>query len=148
MLVRDHIDLTFRQPLRGACGWKNESLIKRCPVLYDRQYMELTRRAAEKHGVRLKEGVLCSSKGPSYETGAESEFMRRIGADSACMSTAHEVLVANTLDLRVLGLSCISNLATGVGDAELSHDEVAEVVGRTVKRIVPFLKEVVREIGT
>ncbi len=147
MLVRDHIDLTFRQPLRGECGWKTESPIKRCPVLYDRQYMDAARRAAAKHGVRLKEGVLCSSKGPSYETGAESEFMRRIGAHSACMSTAHEVLVANTLGLRVLGLSCISNLATGIGDSELSHDEVAEVVGRTVRRLVPFFKEVVSEVA-
>jgi len=147
MLVRDHIDLTFRQPLRGECGWKTESLVKRCPVLYDSEFAEAARRAAAKHGVRLKQGVLCSSTGPSYETGAESEFMRRIGAHSACMSTAHEVLIANTLGLRVLGLSCISNLATGVGTSELSHEEVAEVVGRTVRRLVPFFKEVVREIA-
>jgi purine-nucleoside phosphorylase len=147
MLVRDHIDLTFRQPLRGECGWKRESLVKRCPVLYDRAYMDAAARAAAKHGVALKQGVLCSSTGPSYETGAESEFMRRIGAHSACMSTAHEVLIANTLGLRVLGLSCISNLATGVGSSELSHEEVAEVVGRTVTRLVPFFKELVKQIA-
>jgi purine-nucleoside phosphorylase len=64
------------------------------------------------------------------------------------MSTAHEVLVANTLGLRALGLSCISNLATGVGSAELSHEEVAEVVGRTVTRLVPFFKELVGEIAS
>ena len=147
MLVQDHIDLTFRPPLRGECGWKTEPLARRCPALYDRAYMDVARRAAARHGVALKQGVLCSSTGPSYETGAESEFMRRIGAHSACMSTAHEVLIANTLGLRVLGLSCISNLATGIGSAELSHEEVAEVVGETVKRLVPFFKELVREIA-
>ena len=147
MLVRDHIDLTFRQPLRGECGWKTEPLARRCPALYDRAYMDVARRTAGRHGVALKQGVLCSSTGPSYETGAESEFMRRIGAHSACMSTAHEVLVANTLGLRVLGLSCISNLATGIGSAELSHEEVAEVVGKTVTRLVPFFKELVGEIA-
>lgn len=147
MLVRDHIDLTFRPPLRGECGWKTEPLARRCPALYDRTYMEAAKRVAVKQGVALKQGVLCTSLGPSYETGAESEFMRRIGAHSACMSTAHEVLIANTLGLRVLGLSCISNLATGVGSAELSHEEVAEVVGTTIRRLVPFFKELVREIA-
>ncbi|MBN1504111.1 MAG: purine-nucleoside phosphorylase, partial [Candidatus Eisenbacteria bacterium] len=147
MLVKDHIDLTFRQPLKGDCGWRKEPLVRRSPSLYDRAYMELARSAARRHGVALKEGVLCSSTGPSYETGAESEFMRRIGAHSACMSTVHEVLIANTLGLRVLGLSCISNLATGIGSAELSHEEVAEVVGVTVRRLAPFLKDLVREIA-
>ncbi len=147
MLVTDHIDLTFRAPLRGECGWKQEPLARRCPVLYDREYMKLARRSAVKHGIALRQGVLCTSTGPSYETGAESEFMRRIGAHSACMSTAHEVLVANTLGLRVLGLSCISNLATGIGSAELSHEEVAEVVGRTCRRMVPFFMDLVREIS-
>jgi purine-nucleoside phosphorylase len=148
MLVRDHIDLTFRPPLRGECGWKTEPLARRCANLYDRAYMDAAKRVAGKHDVALKQGVLCSSAGPSYETGAESEFMRRIGAHSACMSTAHEAIIANTLGLRVLGLSCISNLATGVGSAELCHEEVAEVVGKTVRRLVPFFKDLVREISS
>jgi len=147
MLVQDHIDLSFNPPLRGECGWKSEPLTMRCPVLYDRAYMELARRSAKKLGLALKQGVLGTALGPGYETAAESEFMRRIGAHAACMSTAHEVVVANTLGLRVLGLSCISNLATGIGSEELSHEEVAEVVGRTVRKLVPFFKELVKSIA-
>ncbi|UCF78645.1 MAG: purine-nucleoside phosphorylase [Candidatus Eiseniibacteriota bacterium] len=146
MLVEDHIDLTFRSPLRGQCGWKSEPVVRRAASLYDRHYMEVAERAAKEMGVTLRKGVLGTSTGPSYETAAESSFMRQIGAHTACMSTSHEVLVAQTLGLRVLGFSCISNLATGFGSGELSHEEVGEVVGKTAKRIGPFFKRLVREI--
>jgi purine-nucleoside phosphorylase len=147
MLVEDHIDLTFRSPLRGQCGWKSEPVVRRAAMLYDRQCMDLAERAAEEFDLTLKRGVLGTSTGPSYETAAESRFMRRVGAHAGCMSTSHEVLVAQTLGLRVLGLSCISNLATGFGTGELSHEEVAEVVGETARRMGPFLKRVVKEIS-
>jgi len=147
MLVKDQIDLMFSSPLRGQCGWKSEPLIRRAWPIYDRTYMELARQIARRTGITLREGVLCTTRGPSYETAAESLFMRDIGADAACMSTSHEAMVARTLGLKVLGLSCISNLATGIGSGELSHDEVTELVGRTVTRVVPFLKELVREIS-
>ncbi len=147
MLVQDQIDLSFTPPLRGECGWKAEPMARRCAVLYDRSHMETARRVAKRQGLQLRQGVLCASLGPSYETAAESELMRRIGAHAACMSTAHEVVIANTLGLRVLGLSCISNLATGIGSEELSHEDVAEVVGKTVRRLVPFFKELVKELA-
>jgi len=147
MLVRDQIDLMFSSPLRGQCGWKSEPIVRRAWAIYDKSYMELAKQAAERTGIVLHQGTLCTTKGPSYETAAESEFMRKIGADAACMSTSHEVIVARTLGLKVLGLSCISNLATGIGTGELSHEEVTQLVGETVKRIVPFLKELIREIS-
>jgi purine-nucleoside phosphorylase len=147
MLVEDHIDLTFRSPLRGQCGWKSEPVVRRAAALYNREYMELAERVAEDAGFVLKRGVLGTSVGPSYETAAESSFMRRIGAHTACMSTSHEVLIARTLGLKVLGLSCISNLATGFGSGELSHEEVGEVVGKTGRRMGPFLRQLVREIN-
>ncbi|MCX5801893.1 MAG: purine-nucleoside phosphorylase [Candidatus Eisenbacteria bacterium] len=147
MLVTDQIDLMFRPPLRGQCGWKSEPIVRRAWAIYDRNYMEVAREAARRTGIVLHQGTLCTTKGPSYETAAESRFMHKIGGDAACMSTSHEVAVARTLGLKVLGLSCISNLATGIGTGELSHDEVTRLVGETVKRIVPFLRELIREIA-
>jgi purine-nucleoside phosphorylase len=147
MLIKDQIDLMFCSPLRGQCGWKSEPIVRRAWAIYDRNYMELAKQAARRTGVVLHQGTLCTTKGPSYETSAESQFMRKIGADAACMSTSHEVIIARTLGLKVLGLSCVSNLATGIGTGELSHDEVTQLVGETVKRIVPFLRELIREIS-
>ncbi len=146
MLVDDHIDLTFRSPLRGQCGWKSEPVVRRAATLYDEQYKKLAERVAKDTGLVLKRGVLGTSTGPSYETAAESSFMREIGANTACMSTSHEVLIAQTLGLKVLGLSCISNMATGFGSGELSHEEVGEVVGETARRMGPLLKQIVREM--
>jgi len=147
ILVKDQIDLMFDSPLRGQCGWKTEPMVRRAWAIYDRAYIELAKQAAARSGLSLHEGTLCTTKGPSYETAAESQFMRRIGADAACMSTSHEAMLACSLGLKVLGLSCVSNLATGIGNDELSHDEVTLLVGRTVKRIAPFLKELVRQIS-
>ncbi|MFH0778286.1 MAG: purine-nucleoside phosphorylase [Candidatus Eisenbacteria bacterium] len=143
MVVLDQIDLTFRPPLKGHCGWKDEPLTRRPWSLYDKRFIDLAMRVAAETGVSLRQGVLCTSLGPSYETAAESRFMARIGAHAACMSTSHEVAIANALGLRVLGISCISNLATGVGAEEVSHEEVDRVVGRTARRLTPFFEEVV-----
>ncbi|KPJ60679.1 MAG: hypothetical protein AMJ46_05315 [Latescibacteria bacterium DG_63] len=147
MLVEDHIDLTFRSPLRGQPDWKGDPVVRKVSALYDKQYMELAERVAQRTGLALQRGVLGTSTGPSYETAAESHFMRSIGAHTACMSTSHEVLVAQSLGIRVLAFSCISNLATGFGSGELSHEEVGEVVGQTARRIGPFLKLLVKEIN-
>lgn len=147
ILVRDQIDLMFYSPLRGQCGWRSEPMVRRAWAIYDRTYMELAKQAAVRTGIVLHEGTLCTTRGPSYETAAESQFMRKIGADAACMSTSHEAMVARTLGIKVLGLSCVSNLATGIGTGELSHEEVTLLVGQTAKRIAPFLKELVREIS-
>jgi purine-nucleoside phosphorylase len=148
VLVEDQIDLMFCSPLRGQCGWKSEPMVRRAWAIYDKNYMELAKRAAKRTGIPLHQGILCTTRGPSYETAAESQFMRRIGASAACMSTSHEVMVARTLGLKVLGLSCVSNLASGIGSAQLKHDEVTQIVGETARRIVPFLKELLREIST
>ena len=124
MLIRDHIflpGLAGHNPLFGA---NDDSLGPRFPDMtnaYDPELRELARRVAGEQGGALQEGVYAMAAGPSYETPAECEFLRRIGADAVGMSTCPEVVAARHMGLRVLGISLISNAITG---APVNHEEV------------------------
>ena len=85
---------------------------------------------AQSQGVVLKHGIYAGLNGPSYETPAEIRMLRTLGADAVGMSTVYETIVANHQGARVLGLSCITNLAAGMSDKKLSHDEVKETAER------------------
>lgn len=147
MLIADHIHFSFRSPLRG---WDREDLAPRFVDLeepYDRAYSALAEEAARDLGIRLRRGVLFSSLGPAYETAAEVRMIRSLGGDAACMSTAPEVIVARQLGLRVLGISCITNLATGLSDQRLSHDEVTETAERVRETFARLVGEIVRRLA-
>ena len=92
-------------------------------TLYDTKYLQIT----------LRQGVYIAMTGPSYETPAEINMARVMGADAVGMSTVPEAIVANYCSMNVLGLSCISNYASGVSNKTLTHQEVIEVTGRTQK---------------
>lgn len=126
MLIRDHINLTGVNPLRGA---NDDRFGTRFPDMTSAYDFELRRRVldtANELGINLHIGVYVGVQGPSYETPAEIGMMRRMGADAVGMSTVPEVIVANHLGLRIIGMSCITNLAAGYSDEELTHDEVTE----------------------
>lgn len=130
MLIADHINLMWRNPLIGRVREGEE----RFPDMSD-PYDAVLRSAAEEValdlGIPLTPGVYAAVLGPSYETPAEIRMLARLGADAIGMSTVPEVLVARARGIRVLGISCITNLAAGLGDGEpLSHDEVVAVSGR------------------
>jgi len=91
-------------------------------------------------GITLAEGVYAGVLGPSYETPAEIRYLRAIGADLVGMSTVPEVIAANHMGLRVLALSCVTNLAAGLGPGRLSHQEVLETGERVRQRLVRLLK--------
>jgi purine-nucleoside phosphorylase len=138
VLLRDHINLQATNPLIGA---NDDRFGVRFPDMtraYSREYREIAREEAAKLGIPLHEGVYAGLLGPSYETPAEIEYLRRIGADLVGMSTVAEVIAARHMQMKVLAISCVTNMAAGILDQPLSHAEVMET-GERVKTIFESL---------
>ncbi len=136
MLITDQINLTFESPLRG----NTSSTHVRSAFLYDASLQELIFKTGLEHSIGLQRGVYCGVKGPSYETAAEIEMIRRIGADAVGMSTVNEVSLAHALGMKIAGLTCITNYATGIKDLKLSHAEVTEVANMVKTKFTLLLK--------
>lgn len=143
ILIKDHINLMGENPLRGANLSDRGPRFPDMSEAYDLEWRQKALEVAEKIGVRPQEGVYVAVSGPSYETPAEIRFMRTIGADMVGMSTVPEVIVANHGGMRVLGISCVTNMAAGILGQKLSHDEVMETAERVGKQFVQFVKELV-----
>jgi len=140
-LVRltDHLNLTGQSPLIGP---NDERLGPRFPDMsapYDPGLGKLLDEAARAAGVPLRQGVYAGVLGPSYETPAEIRMLRTLGADLVGMSTVHEVIAARHQGVRVAGLSVVTNLASGLGGAQLTHQEVQETAGRARSRLEALL---------
>jgi purine-nucleoside phosphorylase len=146
MLQTDFINATGANSLIGP---NDDARGPRFPVLfdcYDAEYQRLAREAAEREGITLREGVYLAVSGPSYATRAELRAFRRLGADAIGMSTVHEVLVARHESMRVLGISCITDMALPDATEHVTGDEVVavaersgEVFRRLVRRLLPVL---------
>ncbi len=134
MLISDQINLTFEHPLSGMKS------AQRHRAIYDKGLCGIVVRSAADLGIPLREGIYCGLKGPSYETAAEIEMLRRFGADAVGMSTVNEASLAAALGMKLVGISCITNLSTGVGDAKLSHEEVTQVAARVRDSFAKLLK--------
>ncbi len=138
MLIRDHLNLMFRNPLTGGVETGDE----RFPDMsapYDVALGDRIREHATALGIPLQEGVYCGLLGPTYETPAEVRMLAALGADAVGMSTVPEVIVARALGMRVAGISCVTNLAAGISPHPLSHAEVLEtttLVGQQFERLV------------
>lgn len=146
MLVRDHLNLTFRNPLVGPAP-EGEA---RWPDLhdgYDPDLGDAIRRTAGEMGLRLREGVYAAMLGPSYETPAEIRMLARFGADAVGMSTVPEVLAARASGIRCAAVSCLTNHAAGVADRPLAHEEVLEVTERVADRFQALVAGSVRAIA-
>ena len=129
MLIRDHINLMFQNPLIGRL----ESGDLRFPDMsapYDDELAALARSVAAEKGRALREGVYAALLGPAYETPAEVRMLAALGADAVGMSTVPEVIVARAVGMRVLGLSCITNLACGLSNMPITHAEVLDTTAR------------------
>ncbi|MCL2568080.1 MAG: purine-nucleoside phosphorylase [Oscillospiraceae bacterium] len=139
MVIRDHINFSGQNPLIGPnladCGPRFPAMTK----VYDKNLRTqiLTKAAAE--GIALNEGVYMMFSGPNYETPAEIRFARTIGADAVGMSTVPEVIVAAHAEMRVFGISCITNMAAGMADEHLCHADVEEVAKRVRSTFVRVL---------
>lgn len=143
VLISDHINLQGSNPLTGP---NDETLGHRFPDMteaYSLRLRAIAKDAAQSLNVLLPEGVYAGLLGPNYETPAEIRYLRAIGADLVGMSTVGEVVAANHMGIECLGISCVTNMAAGVLQQKLNHEEVLEV-GRQVRDgFVRLLKAIV-----
>ena len=142
VLIRDHINLQGSNPLVGANDDRFGVRFPDMTQAYSRAYRALACEEAAKLGIVLQEGIYAALAGPSYETPAEIEYLRRIGADLVGMSTVAEVIAARHMELNVLAISCVTNMAAGILDQPLSHAEVMET-GERVKTTFEALLQAV-----
>lgn len=142
MLIADHINLTFRNPLFGSV-LPGEERFPDMSAAYDPELRALARRVARERKVPLAEGVYVGLLGPSYETPAEIRMLERLGADAVGMSTVIEVIAARAAGLRCLGLSAITNPAAGVTPHKLDHLEVMETAYRIAGELAALIEGVV-----
>jgi purine-nucleoside phosphorylase len=145
MIIRDHINLTWGNPLTGPVVAGDE----RFPDMsdpWDVELRELLAESARSAGVPVTEGVYVGLSGPAYETPAEVRMLERLGADATGMSTVHEVIVARAIGMRVAGMSCITNPASGLTDQPVSHEEVLEVTKAAGKRFEDVAIEFIRRL--
>lgn len=124
MLIEDHINWLHGNPLIGPNPQEIGPRFPDMSAAYHKDLIHTAEEAASEMNISLQKGVYLATSGPSYETPAEVRMMREMGADAVGMSTVPEVIAANHAGMQVLGISCISNLAAGILDQPLSHDEV------------------------
>ena len=142
VLISDHINLQGANPLIGP---NDEALGARFPDMteaYSPAYRTIAHKVARDLGYTFHEGVYAALTGPNYETPAEIRYLRTIGADLVGMSTVPEVIVANHMGIKVLGISVVTNLAAGISKEKLSHKEVLETGEQVRGMLVQFLKAV------
>ncbi|MHB8171955.1 MAG: purine-nucleoside phosphorylase [Thermincolia bacterium] len=146
MLIEDHLNLMGANPLIGP---NEDSFGLRFPDMseaYNRELRNLAEKVAANQGFSLQRGVYVGLTGPSYETPAEIRYLSTIGADAVGMSTVPEVIVANHGGIRVLGISCITNMAAGILERKLDHSEVMETADRIKEKFLGLVRGVVREL--
>ena len=148
VLISDHINLQGSNPLVGP---NDDSLGPRFPDMSEAYSRELPRdrQAAwpRELCIPLAEGVYAAMLGPSYETPAEIRYLRAIGADLVGMSTVPEVIVANHMGMKVLGISCVTNMAAGILPQKIDHEEVLETGAMVRDTLVRFLKALLPQAG-
>lgn len=146
MLISDHINLMGTNPLIGK---NDDSMGERFPDMSQVYSLELRKEAIEaanEINIDLKEGVYAATTGPSYETPSEVKMLKTMGADVVGMSTVPEAIVANWLRMKVLGISLVSNYASGVTDSKLSHNEVLEIGKETSDKFKKLVNKIIEKI--
>ena len=147
MMITDHITTVVPSPLIGA---NIDELGPRFPDMsevYDKELREIIRQAARNTGISLQQGVYVQLTGPAYETPAEIRMCRTWGADAVGMSTACEAVAARHMGLKVCGISCITNMASGMSGKPLDHKEVQETADRVAEEFKKLVTETIRLIG-
>lgn len=147
MLITGQIASFIPSPLRGA---NIDELGVRFPdmsQIYDLDLQRVARKAAVTLGIDMKEGTYLQFSGPQYESPQEITMSRTLGADAVGMSTACEAIAARHMGMKVVGISCISNLASGISPVALSHKEVQEVADEVAPRFQALVTEIITQIG-
>lgn len=146
MAITDQMNLTGTSSLLGPNDAQLGPRFLDMTSAFDPGLIEIAATVATTQGFRLQRGVYAGLLGPAYETPAEVRMLRTLGADAVGMSTVLEVLAARHMRMRVLGISCITNLAAGIGDGPLSHDEVKDTAGRVRMRFASLLSSVLESM--
>lgn len=147
MLITDHISCFAPNPLIGP---NEDSLGLRFPDMsdvYKKDLQEVIRNTAKENDIDLKEGVYCQLTGPSFESPAEIKMLRSMGVSAVGMSTVVEAIAANHMGARVCGVSCISNLAAGMSENPLTHEEVQEAADKAAIKFELLVTESVKKFG-
>jgi purine-nucleoside phosphorylase len=147
VVIRDHIDLQGSNPLIGGNDERFGARFPDMTQAYSKSYRSIATEESRRLGIEVFEGVYAALTGPSYETPAEIRYLRTIGADLVGMSTAPEVIVARHMGIRVLGISCVTNMAAGILDQPINHAEVMETGERVKGQFVALLRAVLPRIA-
>ena len=148
IVIADHINLQGHNPLVGANDDRFGPRFPDMTQAYWKPYREIALRAARRLGQTVYQGVYAGLLGPSYETPAEIRYLRTIGADLVGMSTISEVITARHMGLKVLAISCVTNMAAGISDEILNHEDVLKTGERVKGDFVALLRAVLPEIAT
>jgi purine-nucleoside phosphorylase len=147
MIITDHINNMGTNPLIGP---NDAAFGVRFPDLseaYSKELRGIARKIADRLNLNVKEGIYFGNPGPVYETPAEIRMIRILGGDAVGMSTVPEVIVARHSGIKVLGISCISNMAAGILDQPLTHEEVIETTEKVKADFLLYIKEIVKGMG-
>lgn len=147
VVIRDHINLMGGSPLIGPNDDRFGPRFPDMTYAYDRDYRTIAIDAAKHAHIPLFEGIYAAMHGPSYETPAEIQMLARIGADLVGMSTVPEVIVARHMDVRVLAISCVTNMAAGLSGQTINHEEVLETGRRVRGTFLTLLRAVLPQIA-
>jgi purine-nucleoside phosphorylase len=147
MLITDHINNTGQDPLMGPNDNAQGVRFPDLSQAYDRNLQTLAKDVAKELSLDLKAGVYVWNTGPSYETPAEIKMLQKVGGDAVGMSTVPEVIVARHVGLDVLGISCISNMAAGILDQPLNHEEVIETTEKVREDFLRFVKAILSKVN-
>ncbi|MCS5420531.1 MULTISPECIES: purine-nucleoside phosphorylase [Psychrilyobacter] len=147
MLITDHINAFGTNPLIGKNDDRFGPRFPDMTEAYKIYLRDLAKEVADNLGIAYKEGVYLGTTGPTYETGAEVRAFTGMGADAIGMSTVPEVTIANYLGIDVLGISCITNMATGIAEKAHSHEDVVDVAKKAGENFCNWVINIVKKIG-
>jgi purine-nucleoside phosphorylase len=146
MVISDHLNLMGINPLRGPNDERFGPRFPDMTEVYSRELQELVIEEARALGVNLRRGIYAALAGPSYETPAEIHMLRSFGADAVGMSTVPEAIVARQMGMKVLGISCITNMAAGISETPINHAEVMETGERVKATFTELLRRLISKI--
>ena len=146
VLITDHINFMGDNPLIGDRTKGQSITFTNMENVYDRDLISIVLSCAKVLKIKLQQGVYIAMRGPSYETPAETEMARRMGADLVGMSVVPESIVGKQLGLKILGISCVANMAGGTSKEPMNHQSVLRVAERAKAKLSRLLKEIVKRI--
>jgi purine-nucleoside phosphorylase len=147
MLIEDHINMTGQNPLIGP---NEEEFGPRFPDMseaYTKSLIQLAEKTAAEEGIKVQKGVYAGITGPAFMTPAELIMLRNLGADAVGMSTVPEVIVASHMDMKVLGIACVTDMAVGEELEPLTHEQVVAVAAKTKPKFIQLVKKTLSKMN-